>query len=113
MLRFRNIFLVALVVTLAIAVGAAMLLSNGPAVDVISQSEASDQAIDHTRAEAVTVSDEIEREVIEIVMKRGDEYIFVNDPVGVHVEPGTMIRFVVEQATHTATAYHPDFSLSD
>ncbi len=29
------------------------------------------------------------------------------DPIGVHVEPGTTIRWVVEQNVHTTTAYHP------
>ncbi len=30
------------------------------------------------------------------------------DPIGVHVEPGTTIRWVVEQNVHTTTAYHPE-----
>ena len=30
------------------------------------------------------------------------------DPVGVLVEPGTTIRWTIEQNVHTATAYHPD-----
>jgi plastocyanin len=29
------------------------------------------------------------------------------DPIGVHVEPGATIRWVVEQNVHTTTAYHP------
>lgn len=31
------------------------------------------------------------------------------DPIGVHVKPGTVVRFINRQANaHTATAYHPD-----
>lgn len=29
------------------------------------------------------------------------------DPIGIHVEPGATIRWVVEQNVHTTTAYHP------
>lgn len=29
------------------------------------------------------------------------------DPIGLHVEPGTTIRWVVEQNVHTTAAYHP------
>lgn len=29
------------------------------------------------------------------------------DPIGVHVEPGTTIRWVVEQNVHSTAAYHP------
>lgn len=46
--------------------------------------------------------------VVEIEMVRGEKFTFVNDPIGIHVEPGTTIRFTSVQASHTATAYHPD-----
>jgi plastocyanin len=29
------------------------------------------------------------------------------DPVGIHVEPGTTVRWIVRSNVHTATAYHP------
>lgn len=29
------------------------------------------------------------------------------DPVGVHIPPGTAVRWVVESNVHTSTAYHP------
>jgi plastocyanin len=29
------------------------------------------------------------------------------DPIGVHVDPGTIVRWVVRQNVHTTTAYHP------
>ncbi len=29
------------------------------------------------------------------------------DPIGLYVEPGTMIRWVVQTNVHTTTAYHP------
>lgn len=31
-----------------------------------------------------------------------------NDPIGLHVEPGTTVRFVNRSGMHSATAYHPD-----
>ncbi len=49
-----------------------------------------------------------DQDVVEITSRRGDEFTFVFDPVGVHIEPGTTVRFVVDEASHTATAYHPD-----
>ncbi len=48
-------------------------------------------------------------DVVEIEMLRGEEFTFVNDPIGIYVEPGTTIRFTSVQASHTATAYHPDY----
>ena len=30
------------------------------------------------------------------------------DPIGVHVEPGTTVRWLVRENVHTTTAYHPD-----
>jgi plastocyanin len=47
-------------------------------------------------------------EIIEIQMKSdrlGAEVWF--DPVGVWIEPGTTIRWVVTENVHTTTAYHP------
>lgn len=29
------------------------------------------------------------------------------DPIGVHVEPGTIVRWIVRENVHTTTAYHP------
>jgi plastocyanin len=29
------------------------------------------------------------------------------DPIGLHVEPGTIVRWVVQENVHTTTAYHP------
>jgi plastocyanin len=29
------------------------------------------------------------------------------DPIGLHVEPGTTVRWIVRENVHTATAYHP------
>jgi len=42
---------------------------------------------------------------IEMHTRGGNDY---NDPLGVHVEPGTTIRIVNMSGAHTATAYHPD-----
>jgi plastocyanin len=30
------------------------------------------------------------------------------DPIGLHVEPGTTVRWIVRDNVHTTTAYHPD-----
>lgn len=30
------------------------------------------------------------------------------DPIGLHVEPGTVVRWTVRENVHTTTAYHPD-----
>ncbi len=43
--------------------------------------------------------------VIGMYMRGGRSY---NDPVGLHVEPGTTVRFVNHSGMHSATAYHPD-----
>jgi plastocyanin len=46
--------------------------------------------------------------VVEIRMKSdplGTKVWF--DPIGVHLEPGRTVRWVVEQNVHTTTAYHP------
>ena len=43
--------------------------------------------------------------VIEMHAAAGRNY---NDPVGIHVEPGTTIRFVNATGMHSATTYHPD-----
>ncbi|TVR54656.1 MAG: hypothetical protein EA426_16730 [Spirochaetaceae bacterium] len=43
--------------------------------------------------------------VIEMHAAAGRNY---NDPIGIHVEPGTTIRFVNATGMHSATTYHPD-----
>jgi plastocyanin len=46
--------------------------------------------------------------VVEIRMKSdplGTKVWF--DPIGIHLEPGQRVRWVVEQNVHTTTAYHP------
>ena len=44
--------------------------------------------------------------IVEMYTRGGRDY---NDPLGIHVEPGTTIRFVQQSGTHTVTAYHPNF----
>lgn len=63
--------------------------------------ESSEQATGETDAETETDDGVV---VIEMFTRGGAQY---NDPIGVHVEPGTTIRFVNRTGTHTATAYHP------
>lgn len=43
--------------------------------------------------------------IIDMYMTGSKSY---SDPVGIHVEPGTTIRFVNRTGMHSATAYHPD-----
>ncbi|MEK0085248.1 plastocyanin/azurin family copper-binding protein [Benzoatithermus flavus] len=46
--------------------------------------------------------------VVEIRMRSDPEGAHVGfDPIGVHVRPGTTLRWVVEANVHTTTAYHP------
>jgi len=48
-------------------------------------------------------------ESVEIHMRSRDNGAFVTfDPIGVLVQPGTKIRWVVEADVHTSTAYHPE-----
>ena len=51
-------------------------------------------------------------EVVEIRMRSLDGGAHVSfDPIGLFVEPGTTVRWVVEADVHTTTAYHPDNDL--
>lgn len=40
------------------------------------------------------------------MITQGSEYIF--DPIGLHVEPGDTVRWVIESGAHSATAYAED-----
>lgn len=42
---------------------------------------------------------------IRMVTENGEFYF---DPIGVQVEPGTTVRFVLENDVHNSVAYHPD-----
>ena len=47
-------------------------------------------------------------QIVEIYMKsdpQGSEVWF--DPIGVHIEPGQTVRWIVMENVHTTTAYHP------
>lgn len=45
--------------------------------------------------------------VLEIRMEmRGNRNL--NDPVGIHIEPGTTVRFINASGMHSSTAYHAD-----
>ncbi len=47
-------------------------------------------------------------QIVEIYMKsdpQGSEVWF--DPIGVHIEPGQIVRWIVMENVHTTTAYHP------
>lgn len=48
--------------------------------------------------------------VVEIGMYTEGGQLHYFDPVGVWMEPGTTIRFVLRSSVHTATAYHPRVS---
>src|ERR1700758_3529131 len=47
-------------------------------------------------------------QIVKIYMKsdpQGSEVWF--DPIGVHIEPGQTVRWIVMENVHTTTAYHP------
>ncbi|GAB6088460.1 hypothetical protein JCM12856_00530 [Spirochaeta dissipatitropha] len=75
---------------------------------------ASEQSSDHTETQEQTDSGSTERQIetdngvviIGMYTSGGSSY---SDPVGIHVEPGTTIRFVNRSGMHSATAYHGDF----
>jgi plastocyanin len=104
--------------TLAIAlvIGAVitLLLGCGPAgePDTARPLDDSNGGTDQ-RQEAATGDGVDERQleiddgvvVIGMYMSGGRSY---NDPVGLHVEPGTTVRFVNHSGMHSATAYHPE-----
>ncbi len=48
--------------------------------------------------------------IIDMFMSGSSSY---SDPVGIHVEPGTTIRFVNRTGMHSATAYHRDNGFPD
>lgn len=48
--------------------------------------------------------------VVEIGMYTEGGQLHYFDPVGIWVEPGTTIRFVLKNSVHSATAYHPRVS---
>lgn len=65
--------------------------------------EASGSDSDGSGDEEVVADDGVV--IVEMFTRGGRDY---NDPLGIHVEPGTTIRFVQQSGTHTVTAYHPD-----
>ena len=59
-------------------------------------------------AEVRLVDSDRARSMAEVAMRSdqaGSKVWF--DPVGILVEPGTTIRWVVKENVHTTTAYHP------
>ena len=47
--------------------------------------------------------------IVEIGMRSDEDGAKVwFDPIGILVEPGTTIRWIIRENVHTATAYHPD-----
>lgn len=75
-----------------------------------------EEAVQGPEEESTEVDEEIEPEPVEHGIQRGTVTIEARsrggrnfyEPVGVHVEPGTTIRFENHSGGHSATAYHPD-----
>ena len=98
-----------------IQIGILLLLSlvlfaacgNGEAADADqrdardAETEAADEATDE--ADELVVEDGVV--IIEMHTRGGGQY---NDPLGVHIEPGTTVRWVQLSGSHTVTAYHAD-----
>ena len=96
-----------------VLIGAAITLAACGATDspaAASQTEPAPETAAGTGSEAQPAATEPDVPedgvvVIEMHAAAGRNY---NDPVGIHVEPGTTIRFVNATGMHTTTAYHPD-----
>ncbi len=54
----------------------------------------------------VAASAEADDNVVEIRMVTDGEHVFF-DPIGVWVEPGTTVRFILDGGAHDTQAYHP------
>ena len=79
---------------------------NGDAADADradaqdAETEAADEDADE---DELVVEDGVV--IIEMHTRGGGQY---NDPLGVHIEPGTTVRWVQLSGSHTVTAYHPE-----
>ncbi|TVQ40790.1 MAG: hypothetical protein EA403_00335 [Spirochaetaceae bacterium] len=101
----------ALATATALVIGALVTLFAGCGAS--EPASAAPQATEQPAAQASTESHgdapalETDNGVIIIGMyaSAGKNY---NDPIGLHVEPGTTIRFVNRSGMHSSTAYHPD-----
>lgn len=102
-MKHRNtLFLLFVLVALAV-------LSLG-ACDNGDQADTSDRAVSTEVSDSESEAGEADEPddgvvTIEMHTRGGNDY---NDPIGLHVEPGTRVRFVQRSGTHTVTAYHPD-----
>lgn len=98
---------------IALVIGAMItfLVGCGPADEASApQPAAQEQTADSTQDSNDTSPEpqlEVDNGVVVIGMYAGAGRNY-NDPLGLHVEPGTTVRFVNRSGMHSATAYHPD-----
>lgn len=102
---YRNIMVLlasslVLMILAACGNGADTAASESEANGVVAQQRSGDAPSEVAASEA----EEDGVVVIEMFTRGRDQY---NDPIGVHVESGTAIRFVNRSGAHTTTAYHP------
>lgn len=80
------------------------------AVSDTGSGQISDQAESQEQTDTDSSSRKVETDngvvIIGMYTRGGSSF---SDPVGIHVEPGTTIRFVNRSGMHSATAYHADF----
>ena len=93
----------------ALVIGAliTLLVGCGASDPASAAPQAAEQPAAQAPAELQEPALEIDNGVIIIGMyaTAGKNY---NDPIGLHVEPGTTIRFVNRSGMHSSTAYHRD-----
>ena len=90
---------IGVLVTLIVGCGASESTSAAP--------QTAEQPVAQAPSEPTEPELEVDNGVIIIGMHAtaGKNY---NDPIGLHVEPGTTIRFVNRSGMHSSTAYHRD-----
>ena len=107
----------AIAIAVVIGVMITLFIGCGAADQAGPSQPASQAAQDSPSGDAATTADDGEQQqeqqleidngviVIGMYASAGRNY---NDPIGLHVEPGTTVRFVNRSGMHSATAYHPD-----
>ncbi len=101
----------AVVVAVVIGVIITVLVGCGPQDQGSAPQAAEQEATDTSQQAQDSEQEPAELQVvdgavvIEMQASRGRNY---NTPIGLHVEPGTTIRFMNMSGMHSTTAYHPD-----
>ena len=108
----RQIGLIGLVLVLAVFLLAACGNDDGASAprqeSEVQAAEAQSSGGAQQPEETAEAAKPEEEGIVEIGMytSGGAHY---NDPLGIHVEPGTTVRFINRSGAHTVTAYHPEY----